>query len=105
MKRYELIKLGVSVGLVMIFFLAGLFGDTLAFWLKTITIVLLIFLTLVTDTVVDGHQRKDVLQRWFFAAIFFNMYATYIGITWIYVLAALLFIPAIYRFYLDWKER
>jgi hypothetical protein len=102
--RYNIIKASIGIALLGLFFLSGLWEEPLRFWIKTITIGLLIFLTLVTDIAVEGYRRKDVLQRWFFTALLFNMYANYIGHWWIQIIAVLLFIPGIYWIYLNWKE-
>lgn len=103
--KYKYIRYSVILSLIAIFLFAGLWSEPTRFWVKTITLGIFIFLTLITDMVVGGHQQKDRFLRWFITAVIFSNYARYVDQRWLYVITLVLFIPGLYWFYLIWKDR
>lgn len=103
--KYKYIGYSVLLSLIAVYLFAGFWSEPTRFWVRTISIGILIFLTLITDMAVEGHQRKDRHQRWFITAVIFSIYARYMDQQWLHFIALILYIPGLYWFYLIWKDR
>lgn len=61
--NYRYISYAVILSLIAIYIAAGFCSEPLTFWIKTTIVGIFIFLTLITDMVVEGHQQKDRFSK------------------------------------------